>query len=135
MNGHPLSYAIIDIDHFKRVNDKYGHQVGDWVIKSLARLLKFRMRKSGMIGRIGGEEFGIILPGVSAQDASRLIDRVRAEFGRLVHKSGPSQFGVTFSCGIADIANFQSPVDVSTGADSELYAVKEHGRDQVKMAS
>ena len=134
-NGHPLAFAIVDIDLFKRVNDVYGHQVGDWVIKSLARLLKFRMRKSDMIGRIGGEEFGIILPGVSAHDASRLIDQVRESFGRLVHKMEGAEISATFSCGIADIAHYKSATDLNAAADAALYEAKENGRDQVRLAN
>jgi diguanylate cyclase (GGDEF)-like protein len=133
-NGHPLAFAMIDIDHFKQVNDVHGHQVGDWVIKSLARLLKNKMRKSDMIGRIGGEEFGVILPGIDAADAAVLIDRAREEFGAIAHKAEAAEFSSTFSCGIADIAHSKQAIDLGNAADVALYEAKQGGRNQVRVA-
>ena len=88
-----------------------------------------------MIGRIGGEEFGIILPGVSAHDASRLIDQVRESFGRLVHKMEGAEISATFSCGISDIAHNKSATDLNAAADAALYEAKKNGRDQVRLAN
>ncbi|MBI3221733.1 MAG: diguanylate cyclase [Nitrosomonadales bacterium] len=132
--GMPLSLAMVDIDHFKRVNDTYGHPAGDRVIKSLARLLKQRLRGTDLVGRYGGEEFAIVLVDTDAASASKVLDAVREDFSRLHHQSDAGEFGVTFSCGIAEVGRFDNAVLLSGAADKALYQAKHAGRNRTCIA-
>ncbi len=133
-NDEPLTFALIDIDHFKSVNDRYGHQVGDWVIKSLARLLKQRLRGVDIIGRMGGEEFAAVLAGADSAAAHEIFDRIRIVFSEIVHRSEDKMFQVTFSCGIAGYPCFGDASSLTEAADKALYQAKRAGRDQVVVA-
>jgi diguanylate cyclase (GGDEF)-like protein len=127
-----LAVAMMDIDHFKMVNDTYGHSAGDHVLKSLSRLLKQRLRRSDIIGRYGGEEFVALLLDVDAQQAWRIMDEIRGHFSEVEHfatKSG--SLHVTFSCGIATYPQFTDPKLLSDAADQALYAAKAAGRNRV----
>ena len=130
----PLSFAMIDIDHFKQVNDSYGHPVGDRVIKSLSRLLKQRLRSSDLVGRYGGEEFAVVLVDSDGTTAMKVLDTIRDDFSRLRHLAEEKEFSVTFSCGIADISQFQDGVRLSDAADKALYKAKHAGRNRVMLA-
>ncbi|MCB1984623.1 MAG: diguanylate cyclase [Burkholderiales bacterium] len=127
----PLSFAMVDVDFFKKVNDTYGHAAGDRVLKSLARLLKQRLRGTDIVGRYGGEEFAVIMTDTNAPEASKVIDEIRKVFSRLLHMSDNKEFKVTFSCGIADIKHFPDVKSVSEAADKALYQAKKKGRNQV----
>ncbi len=129
----PLSFAMVDVDFFKKVNDKHGHAAGDRVLKSLARLLKQRLRGTDIVGRYGGEEFAVIMTDTDAPDASKVIDEIRKVFSRLIHMSDSKEFTVTFSCGIADIRHFPDAKSVSDAADKALYRAKKKGRNQVMI--
>ncbi len=130
----PLSFAMIDIDHFKRVNDTYGHPVGDRVINSLSRLLKQRLRASDLVGRYGGEEFAVVLVDADAAVATRVLDVIRNDFSQLRHVAEGNEFSVTFSCGIADVAQFPDANRLSDAADKALYKAKHAGRNRVAQA-
>ncbi|MCX7172009.1 MAG: diguanylate cyclase [Proteobacteria bacterium] len=130
-----LSFAMLDIDHFKQVNDTYGHPIGDRVIKSLALLLKQRLRKTDIVGRYGGEEFAVIFGDADAATAVRLMNVIRSDFAQLKHLAGDMEFSVTFSCGIADISHFGDPARICEAADKALYQAKHAGRNQVIMAA
>lgn len=132
--GISVSFAMIDIDRFKSVNDTYGHLTGDRVIKSLARILQDRLRRSDIIGRYGGEEFGIILFNTDEEQAFRILDEIREAFSRINQSDGSREFHTTFSCGIAEFPRFSSPLQMSEVADAALYAAKEGGRNQVVIA-
>ncbi|SEQ78550.1 diguanylate cyclase (GGDEF) domain-containing protein [Nitrosomonas sp. Nm51] len=127
----PLSFAMIDVDFFKKVNDNHGHAAGDRVLKSLARLLKQRLRGTDIVGRYGGEEFAVILTDTNAPEAAKVIDEIRKVFSRLLHMSDNKEFKVTFSCGIADIKHYPDVKSVSEAADKALYQAKKKGRNQV----
>lgn len=127
----PLSFAMIDIDFFKKVNDTYGHAAGDRVLKSLARLLKQRLRETDIVGRYGGEEFAVIMTDTDALSASKVIDEIRIVFSRVLHLSEDNEFSVSFSCGIADINHFATAVSLSEAADKALYQAKQRGRNKV----
>jgi diguanylate cyclase (GGDEF)-like protein len=129
--------AILDLDRFKAVNDRFGHPVGDRVLATLAALLRRRVRQSDTVGRLGGEEFALLLEDLSREDALRLIDRVREEFSTLEHTApGPSTFRVTFSGGVAELD--PSRMDSRSwleAADAALYAAKSGGRNRVEAAA
>ncbi|WP_281544976.1 diguanylate cyclase [Grimontia sp. SpTr1] len=127
----PVSFVMIDIDHFKSINDKYGHPVGDKVIKGVARLLNYRFRKTDTSARYGGEEFALILPDTPADIALRLIDEFRSTFAKTPFSNGPETFTATLSAGIATFPEFDSIEGLIEVADSSLYLAKERGRNRV----
>ncbi len=132
---HALTVVMIDIDHFKSVNDTYGHPVGDQVIRVLAWLLKGRLRASDMIGRYGGEEFLIALPDVSPEKAAMVIDRIREDFSTLPHAHPHGALFASFSAGLASFPDFASAQDLTEAADNALLEAKRLGRNRVEKAS
>ena len=130
-----LAFAMLDLDHFKSVNDTYGHPAGDRVLKSLAHLLTQRLRKSDIIGRYGGEEFAVIFPNTTEEAALRTMNNIRQGFGHIHHRSGEDEFTVTFSCGVATYPQIESPIEISKAADRALYEAKRAGRNRVVSAS
>jgi diguanylate cyclase (GGDEF)-like protein len=132
--GTPLAFAMIDIDNFKQINDTYGHPIGDRVIKSLARLLKQRLRASDLVGRYGGEEFAVILVNADRAAALQVLDTIRKDFCQLRCQSDGKEFTVTFSCGIADISQFRDAIHLIEASDKALYHAKHAGRNQVVLS-
>jgi diguanylate cyclase (GGDEF)-like protein len=130
----PLSFVMIDIDHFKGVNDQYGHMAGDHVIKTLARLLRQGLRKSDHVGRYGGEEFALILPGSGATTSMRVVNKLRTAFEGLHFIHGEQTFSVTFSAGIATSPPYEEPDALNLAADEALYRAKQQGRNRVMVA-
>ena len=133
--NRPLSYAMVDIDNFKQVNDNYGHPAGDRVIKSLSRMLKQRLRSTDLIGRYGGEEFALVLVDADAARALQMLETIRADFSQLLHLADGREFTTTFSCGIADIAHFPDSSRLGDAADKALYRAKHAGRNRVVLAN
>ncbi len=127
----PLSFAMLDIDHFKTVNDTYGHAMGDQVLRSLSRLLKQRFRSNDVIGRLGGEEFGIVISGTDGPTSKTICDQVRVSFSDTRFGTGDNRFSCNFSVGIAEFPNFQSSAEIMEAADKALYEAKDTGRNQV----
>lgn len=126
-----LSFAMIDIDNFKDVNDTYGHPVGDRVIKSVARMLKKRLRKSDVIGRYGGEEFAIILTESNIEVATKLLDDVRTNFSQITQQNHEVQFFCTLSAGVTQMLPNDSLDSLVNRADEALYEAKNAGRNKV----
>lgn len=125
-----LSFAMLDIDHFKEVNDRFGHSIGDRVIKGLAHLLHQRLRKTDIIGRYGGEEFAVILPNTSIDAACQLIDEIRKLFSEITYLSVEPPFKVTLSAGVVNL-NSQNAKNMIELADQALYKAKDRGRNRV----
>jgi diguanylate cyclase (GGDEF)-like protein len=126
--------AMIDIDHFKHVNDTHGHLAGDQVIITLARLLKSRLRLSDIIGRYGGEEFVVLLKGINAEKAATLIDSLREDFALVDFHAGEVRFRCTFSAGISSFPAQPSTEPLRLSADQALYRAKHQGRNQVVIS-
>ncbi len=132
-NHTPLCFAMIDIDHFKQVNDNYGHPVGDKIIKSLSLFLKQRLRKSDSIGRYGGEEFAIVLPNTALEDAVSIFEDIRLRFSQFIHNSNTLEIKSTFSGGIA-LLDSQHHQPITVMADEALYQAKREGRNRICTA-
>ncbi len=132
-NKSPLSFAMLDIDHFKEVNDKYGHPVGDLVIKSLARLLQQRLRSSDVVARYGGEEFSIILPDTDPAVAKKVLEQLRQDFANTKHSCDLNEFTVSFSAGIASVPEHNDLQALINAADEALYEAKHAGRNCIAM--
>ena len=129
-SGTPLSFAMLDIDFFKKVNDTYGHPMGDRVIKSLALFLKQRLRKTDHIGRYGGEEFAVVLPDTDAATALKVLDEIRQRFAEISYPAQPMDLSCTFSCGIAELHDGVDSKALSKRADEALYEAKHSGRNR-----
>ena len=131
----PLSFATIDVDCFKKLNDNYGYAAGDRVVKSLARLLKQRLRETDVVGRYGGDEFSVILNDTDAASAAKVIDEIRSVFNRSMHLSQDEEFFVSFSCGIADLAHFSDVTGLTEAAERAMFQAKQRGRNKVVVNS
>ena len=126
-----LSFAMIDLDLFKYVNDTYGHPAGDRVLKSLAHLLKQRLRSYDIISRYGGEEFVVILPNTDLAIAQKIMDELRIAFSEINHYHEDGGFTCQFSCGISSFPDFKNETALGNEADKALYEAKESGRNKV----
>lgn len=132
--GEPLCFALLDIDRLSALNQSAGHGVGDAVVRQLARLLSRRLRKSDTIGRLGGDRFGVLLPGCRGDDASRLVDAVRADLTRLPLSHGGQQLAVRLSAGVAQ-HDGGSPGALRDSAEQALRWAKEAGGNLVRLSS
>ncbi len=131
----PVSFAMIDIDHFKSVNDTYGHVVGDQVILRVTHLVRNRLRQVDYVGRYGGEEFAVVMPNTDTSVAKEVMDKLREAAQELEHESEKGSFRVTFSCGIAAYPTFTTVLDLTQAADDALYQAKRGGRNQVVIGA
>ena len=128
----PLGCIMIDIDRFKSVNDTYGHAAGDAVLQKLAATCRRSLRRYDILGRIGGEEFCVVAPDTSAEDAAQLAERLRATIANTQFHAGGTAILVTISLGVAGrSASHSGPGDLTIAADSVLYRAKEKGGNQV----
>ena len=129
-----VAVAMLDIDHFKSINDTYGHAAGDRVLLALARLLKQRLRKSDVIARYGGEEFLVIMPYTTAENAARVMEEIRQHFASL-ELAGPGgiRFQCSFSAGVADQSQTAEAPTLVEYADRALYRAKDAGRNRVLL--
>jgi diguanylate cyclase (GGDEF)-like protein len=128
-----LACVMLDIDHFKNINDRHGHATGDRVIQGLARLLRRRFRATDLVGRYGGEEFALAILQTSAERAHDLVDDLRRRFAGLTFATPSGTVTATFSAGIATYPACDSRDELLVAADEALYAAKQAGRDQVRV--
>jgi diguanylate cyclase (GGDEF)-like protein len=127
-----MSVVVADLDHFKQINDRFGHHVGDETLVSFSALLQQNLRERDCVGRIGGEEFLLLLPGTTVENGCLVLDRLREKTSSLTIDD---DLRVTFSAGIAQVAFGESLAAALKRADAGLYAAKHSGRDQYAIAS
>ncbi len=131
----PLTLAVCDVDHFKKINDSYGHQAGDKVLKLIAKLISTRLRKVDFVARYGGEEFVILMPETPAPDALGVLDKIRAVIAKTPFKFKAQPVNITISFGLACFSPEDSVEDVFERADKALYKAKNQGRNQCVVSS
>ena len=131
-NSHPLALLMLDIDEFKKVNDTYGHEVGDMALQQFVVTLKSALREIDILGRIGGEEFAVLLPDTSLEDAFLSAERVREVIANTTFEKMGKTLSVTTSIGVASQLEDMSGIDeLLSNADSALYQAKNAGRNRV----
>jgi diguanylate cyclase (GGDEF)-like protein len=133
--GAEVSFAMIDLDRFKRVNDTYGHLMGDRVIRALSNTLNSGMRRIDIIGRYGGEEFGAIMLDTPPDAARIAIEKQRQRFSDIRFEASGQHFQASFSAGIAGSAANSSVEAIIAAADAALYAAKQGGRNKVVVSA
>lgn len=133
--GTPLCIALIDIDNFKKINDAFGHQVGDIVLVHLVAIIKETIRTNDLIGRYGGEEFLVLLPDSRLDEAVAVMGRVQRELARKPISWGKQQLLVTFSGGVAARNSGENEPSLVGRADKALYEAKRSGKDCIIVAS
>ena len=133
--GRPLTLAVCDLDHFKSINDQFGHLAGDKVLRIIAKTLRARLRKSDFIARFGGEEFVILLPETDAQESLRALETLRAAVVQCPFHFRDERVVVTVSIGIANFNVGATPESVFERADAALYRAKEAGRNRCIVAA
>ncbi|NPA58634.1 MAG: sensor domain-containing diguanylate cyclase [Aquificae bacterium] len=131
ISKRPLSVAMVDIDNFKRINDLYGHQIGDCVLTTVAQRIQQNLRKSDFIFRYGGEEFLVLLPFTPKEDAVKVIQKVVREVSKEPIRCGDFQGTITVSAGVSSIEEAKSIYSLISQADRELYRAKSSGKNQV----
>jgi diguanylate cyclase (GGDEF)-like protein len=137
-HGSPVSLIMLDIDHFKRVNDLFGHSAGDRVLRSVGQVLRDSCRVYDVAGRYGGEEFCIVLPETKVGNTTVVAERIRERLEASRFEVGSDSVIVTASLGIAGIESVEaegglSPSTLIDRADQALYSAKHHGRNRVEM--
>jgi len=132
--GTPFTLVVADLDDFKMINDVYGHDAGDDVLREFASVFRVTLRESDLAGRWGGEEFVILLPGTDAEGGFQLAERVRAFLRErsFLGRDG-AVFGVTASFGIAQLQPGESERQLFAAADRALYQAKRRGKDRVEL--
>jgi two-component system cell cycle response regulator len=135
-NKQPFSLAMLDLDHFKKVNDQYGHLVGDKVLASFASFIKNATRSSDTVIRYGGEEFLILFPNTNLHLAMDIVSRILEDFSKQPFNAGENQFSVTFSAGVYSVMDPNDTLEKALNcADQALYKAKESGRARVESMS
>ena len=130
-HGRPLSLVMCDIDHFKRVNDEFGHLAGDHVLKEVAQLAKSRLRPDDVIARYGGEELAVILPETDLAGGVRIADELRKMIATETFIFEDEDIDITISCGVAQLDPKWRSYDFVRAADEQLYEAKRAGRNRV----
>jgi diguanylate cyclase (GGDEF)-like protein len=135
-SGRPLCLAVLDVDHFKRVNDQHGHPAGDEVLRVLAAAIKDAVRTSDVVGRMGGEEFAVLMPETDRAQARIVCERLRKTVGcSPVRLPSGESLDVTLSTGVALMAGEEGSDRLISRADAALYAAKADGRNRVRLAA
>jgi len=128
-----LCLVVLDIDHFKRINDTWGHPVGDEVLRCVSDTIRQQVRGDDVVGRLGGEEFGVLLRSAPLHDALEVVERIRVAVSQQHHE--PSELRVTLSAGVAVHVGTETALALYKRADRALYDAKEQGRDRFVLAA
>ncbi len=128
--GGPVSLMFLDVDHFKKLNDRHGHVAGDTVLRNLARVLQATMRQTDLVARFGGEEFAIVLPDTNIDEARQAAVRVRDAAREATFTYEKTRLPVTISVGVAELLAGEDAATLLARADEAVYASKEAGRDR-----
>jgi two-component system cell cycle response regulator len=134
-HGGRISFIMVDLDHFKRVNDTYGHSIGDRVLQQAAKVLQDQCRKIDLPARYGGEEFAIVVPQVTALEAANLAERCRSGMENVAVKVGAETIRITASFGVSDSDGVGSSDALIELADRALFQAKDAGRNNVRVAA
>jgi diguanylate cyclase (GGDEF)-like protein len=135
-SGIPLTLALVDLDLFKQVNDEVGHRGGDQVLKFFSQFVRVNLRQEDILCRIGGDEFAIILPDTTSENAAMFFDRIRQKLDQIeISIDGRSRLTLSFSCGLASFKSEYLPEDLIEEADHSLYSAKARGRNRVVAAT
>jgi diguanylate cyclase (GGDEF)-like protein len=128
----PLSLLIVDVDHFKKVNDIHGHLVGDVVLKGVARILEGCIRQTDLVARYGGEEFVVLAPSTDLESVRVLAERIRERVASTLFQSDGTRLSITVSLGVAELSldQAQNADDLIAIADRRLYIAKREGRNR-----
>lgn len=133
--NHALTLALVDLDLFKQINDEVGHRGGDQVLKFFSQFVRANLRQEDVLCRIGGDEFAIVLPETTAEQANIVFERVRAKLDQIeISIDGRPRLSLSFSCGLASFKPDWLPEDLIEEADHSLYSAKARGRSRVVMA-
>jgi diguanylate cyclase (GGDEF)-like protein len=134
-HNRPLSVIMVDLDHFKNINDTYGHGAGDFILRSFGERVQERLRGADLAGRIGGEEFLLVLSETDTDGAMILAERIRSAMSDTPHLLQNGPLAATCSAGVAERGpSDRSPGDLMGRADAALYAAKSSGRNRVEKA-
>ena len=132
--NHPLTLAVCDLDHFKKINDNFGHQAGDRVLTVISRSIAKRLREVDFFGRYGGEEFVVILPETPLEKAVAVLEKIRAAIANTAFNYKDEPLAITLSMGITEFRAGDSTESVFARADRALYAAKASGRNRCQVA-
>src|SRR5690606_24979849 len=133
-DGEAVAMVMFDLDEFKSINDRFGHGVGDWVLRQVADACRGCIRRADLLGRIGGEEFAVLLPGATAAEGIVLAEKCREALHRIDTRSTGRDFRISGSFGVAD--TLRAGFDFNkllASADAAMYAAKRGGRDRVAV--
>ena len=137
LEKEPISLIIYDIDHFKEINDTYGHEFGNFVLKNAAKIIKGSTRRNDTVARYGGDEFCVLMPGASTENAERCAERAVQSIRRLTFNTADNKktVNITLSAGIASSEKYtpESSSDFVKAADQALYRSKKEGRDRISI--
>ena len=133
--GSALSFVMLDLDDFKSINDTYGHAAGDRVLRSVAGILKKRLRETDIICRYGGDEFAVVLPATDVANTKRIFEEVTASFAQLSHVTGNERFTATLSCGLSAFPDYPTTELLTEAADQALYQAKCEGKGRVALSA
>ncbi len=134
-HGKPLSVVMMDLDHFKRVNDRHGHQTGDIVLRLIGQVLMASVRESDVVARLGGEEFGLLLPETRREEAMPVVQRIQQSLAAALRQSDlPADARITMSVGVTLSSSNDEVLDsVMLRADRAMYAAKQNGRNRIEV--
>src|SRR3989442_12091358 len=135
-SNHAFTLALVDLDLFKGINEEVGHRGGDQVLRFFSQFVRVNLRQEDIVCRIGGDEFAIILPDTSAENAAIFFERIRTKLDQVeISIDGRSRLALSFSCGLAAFKPEYLPEDFIEEADHSLYSAKARGRNRVVIAS